>query len=281
MTERLPTPSRAEWFLMLGLGSLTIPTVLTLFKHDTAQNGDIQSIIVIAIALTLFAQKWLVLPATKRSLATVPTLLPIAFLLLIYAASRAYDILSVEVIALILILWTLFFERFGLAGVRIAWFPLLFLGFIVPVPGVILNMLTAPLKMSISWFAAILLHGCNFPIARAGVTLYVAQHQLLVEDACAGLNTLVSLVALCCFYIYVSRPTDIRAALPLFLMVLPVAVLANFVRVIILILVTYYANSEVADSIIHQLAGMIMLIIALATLMGVNSAVRRSGHPLR
>lgn len=281
MVESLPTPSRAEGLLMLGLGSLIIPTVLTLFKHDTAQNGDIQSIIVVAIALALLAQEWLVLVANERPPATLATLLPIALLLFIYAASRAYDVLSVEVMALILILWTLFFERFGLAGVRIAWFPLLFLGFIVPVPGVILNTLTAPLKMGISWLAAMLLHWCNFPIARAGVTLYVAQHQLLVEDECAGLNTLVSLVALCCFFVYAARPTDIRGAMPLFVVVLPIAILANFCRVIILILITYYTNSEVTDSIIHPLAGLVMLIIALAALVRVSRVTRALAHPPR
>lgn len=273
------TRSVATWLFLFGLVSLIVPTAITLVRHDATQSGDVQSIVVIAIALAMFAQKWLVLPADIRPPRPFPVLLLIMLLLVIYAAARAYDVLSIEVMALILILWTLFLEQFGLAGARIAWFPLLFLGFIIPVPGAILSTLTAPLKIGISWLAAMLLHGADYPIARAGVTLYVAQHQLLVEDACAGLNTLMSLMALCCFYIYTARSNDLRGALPVFLMVVPIAVLANFLRVIMLILVTYYANSEIANSIIHQLAGVVMLIVALAALMGVNSAVGALATP--
>jgi exosortase/archaeosortase family protein len=108
----------------------------------------------------------------------------------------------------------------------------------------------------------------------------VAQHQLLVEDACAGLNTLVSLIALCCFYIYAVRPAGLRGAAPLLLAVVPVALLANFMRVILLILITYYFDNEVAQGFIHQGAGLLMALVALAALMGVDVALGRvSGGP--
>ena len=276
MTDRTALlPLRAESVLSLGLGALVLPTTATLVGNGLAVNGDPQSLIVMAIAIILIALEWpkLKVIAHHRKIWPLCLFLP---LLLSYTFGRSYDVLSAEALSLILILWVVFYDRYGRAGVHAAWFPLLFLLFAIPVPGVLLNKLTGPLKIAISWFATLSLRSFDYPVARAGVTLYVAQHQLLVEDACAGLNTLTSLVALSCFYIYVARPRHPRDAIMLLLMVFPIAVLANFIRVILLILITYYLDNETAQSFIHEVAGLLMAALALVALMAMNAVLRRA-----
>ena len=68
-------------------------------------------------------------------------------------------------------------------------FPLLYLAFVIPPPNTLLAELTAPLKLLVSQVATDWLHGWGLPVAREGVTIFVAQYQLLVEDACSGMNS--------------------------------------------------------------------------------------------
>jgi exosortase len=98
---------------------------------------------------------------------------------------------------------------------------------------------------------------------REGVTLYVAQYQLLVEDACAGLNSLISLTAISLFYIYILHNASWRYALFLMLWIIPVALLANLIRVMILVLITYHFGNAAAQGFLHSTAGLVMFASAL------------------
>src|SRR3546814_13095299 len=84
----------------------------------------------------------------------------------------------------------------------------------------------------------------GYPIVRSGVSIYISQYQLLVEDACSGLQSLFSLLALGLFYVYLMHKSEWRYALLLALFIIPAAVFANFIRVVVIILITYYFGDE-------------------------------------
>ena len=89
----------------------------------------------------------------------------------------------------------------GTAGLRLSiWFALFFMLFMIPLPGFIVDALTQPMKMAVSWAAENILFAVGYPIARSGVILQIGQYQLLVADACAGLHTLFTLEALGLLY---------------------------------------------------------------------------------
>ncbi|MCV4608386.1 archaeosortase/exosortase family protein, partial [Escherichia coli] len=75
---------------------------------------------------------------------------------------------------------------FGWRFVRVLAFPLLFLVFMVPLPQMVIDSVTASLKQAVSAIAEDLLYFIGYPIARSGVVLMVGQYQLLVADACSG-----------------------------------------------------------------------------------------------
>ena len=54
------------------------------------------------------------------------------------------------------------------------------------------------------------------------------------------------------------------------LAILPVAVLANFVRVLVLILITYYMGDAAGQGFLHGLAGMLMFTVALLGIFGID-----------
>jgi exosortase len=156
--------------------------------------------------------------------------------------------------------------------------PILFLAFMVPLPGVIVDALTAPLKQFASAIAEQLLYSLGYPIARTGVVLSIGRYQLLVADACSGLHSMYSLLALSLLYVYLMRhPSRWRNAI-LLAAALPIALAANVVRVIILVLVTYHFGDEAGQGFVHGFAGMALFLIALALLMFVDTLLGLVGR---
>jgi exosortase len=115
-----------------------------------------------------------------------------------------------------------------------------------------------------------LLHGLGYPIASSGVTIQIAQYELLGAAACAGLNSLVTLGALCLFYVYLRHRSNPVAFALVCLAVIPVAMFSNFVRVLVLILVTYYFGEATAQGFVHEFAGLLMFAVALLTMFAVD-----------
>ena len=111
----------------------------------------------------------------------------------------------------------------------------------------------------------------GYPIARSGIVLNVGQYQLLVADACSGLNSMFSLSALGLVYLYLMRYRSFVHVGLLVACILPIAFAANIVRVMILVLVTYHFGDEAGQGFIHGFAGMILFLVALLMLFGFDS----------
>jgi exosortase len=118
----------------------------------------------------------------------------------------------------------------------------------------------------------------GYPVAVSGVTIYINQFELLVAAACAGLNSLISLTAIGIFYVYVSHKADWRYTVLLMVAVVPVSILANFVRVVILVLLTYYLGDAAAQGFLHEFAGLTMFTVAVLSIFALDkmaSSIRR------
>lgn len=261
----------AHWLLMLGLAATVIPTIAALGSGPWSTESGVHGPLVVATGIWLVIRR---LPQI-RVLAR-PGNLGIAVATLIvavlgYAFGRAYDFISIEVAGLLLALLAVAYAYTGAAVLKLMWFPIFYLGFVIPLPGWVLDQVTAPLKMLVSQVVASGLSSFGYPIARVGVTIYVAQYQLLVEDACAGLNSLVSLSAIGLFYVYILRNTNWRYSLLLLALVVPIAIAANCVRVAALVLLTYYYGDAVAQGYLHGFAGMVTFTSALLLIFLVDA----------
>ena len=93
--------------------------------------------------------------------------------------------------------------------------------------------------------------------------LQVGQYQLLVADACSGLSSIFSLTALGLFYLYLIKPRHAWRRWALLASVLPIAIVANAVRVMVLMLITYFMGDEAGQGFLHGFAGIMLLIIGL------------------
>lgn len=259
-----------HWPAALGLLALGIPTLITIARESWTGETGVHGPIVLATGIWLFAQRWQELLSIARPGRSMPAAVLISLSLLAYVFGRAFDFLVIEVLAFGGVLLAVFYLSFGGEAVRRMWFPIVYMLFVVPIPGWVIDTITGPLKAYVSHSATYLLEKAGYPIVREGVTLYVAQYQLLVEDACAGLNSLISLTAISLFYIYVLHNASWRYALFLMLWIIPVALLANLLRVMILVLITYHFGNAAAQGFLHSTAGLVMFATALIGIFAVD-----------
>ena len=153
------------------------------------------------------------------------------------------------------------------------WFPFFFMLFMVPLPSELVASLTLPMKMAVSYVTEQLLFLAGYPIGRSGVMLQIGQYQLLVADACAGLQTLLTLEALGLFYLNLVRHTSAVRNVALALLIIPISFSANVIRVMVLTLVTYYFGDAAGQGFLHGFAGMVLFLTALVLILAVDSAL--------
>lgn len=183
--------------------------------------------------------------------------------LLVYLAGRVVGISILEMGAQPLVLGGLLLLLKGTPALRLAWFPVIYLIFMIPLPGIFVDAVTGPLKSWISLIVVEVLHWVGYPIARNGVTLTVGQYQMLVADACSGLHSMFSLTALGTLFMYImARKRWLHNSIML-ASILPIAFCANIVRVMILVLVTYHLGDEAGQGFLHGTAGMVLMLVAL------------------
>lgn len=194
----------------------------------------------------------------------------LAFTLTLFVVARITGILEIEAFAMYGALISAAYVIFGGALIRAIWFPLVYLAFTLPPPDTVVAAVTQPIKIAISSASVSLLGLLGYPVASSGVTIQIGQYQLLVAAACAGLNSIVTLTALCLFYVYLRHRSDPLAFIVIALAAIPVAVISNFVRVLTLVLVTYHFGDAAAQGFVHDFAGLLMFAVALLTIFGID-----------
>lgn len=191
----------------------------------------------------------------------------LAFAQVLYAFGASQDIIMFSTGSQILVIASLLLIFKGPRALRLAAFPLFFLIFMVPLPEVLVAAVTAPLKNAVSAVASDVLYRLGYPVGRAGVVLTVGQFQLLVADACAGLNSMFTLEALGLLYMNLMNYQSVSRNVTLALLLIPVAFLANIIRVMILVLVTYHFGDAAGQGFVHGFAGIVLFLVALMLML--------------
>jgi exosortase len=126
-----------------------------------------------------------------------------------------------------------------------------------------------------------LLHLAGYPIARSGVVITVGHYQLLVADACSGLNSMFSLSALGVLFMYLTRRAGVAHNAIMLASILPIAFAANIVRVVALILITYHFGDAAGQGFLHGAAGILLLLVALGILLSLDAGLAKAFKPRR
>lgn len=260
--------------LALGVALYCIPTMMFVVRQSWTGEEGAHGPIVLVTGLWLLFRQWketkeIATPAPSTS---VWVLLAILVPLEIFA--RITQIVELEGYLMYFTLLVVLYSLVGLEVMKRLWFPLFYLAFIFPPPDTLVAVVTVPMKMWLSeaaiWFLSLL----GYPIGGEGVRIYIGQYELLVAAACSGINSIISLSAISLFYIYMRHQARWQYALLLVLFIIPVALVANFFRVLILILLTYHAGEAAAQGFLHNFAGILMFGIALISIFALDTLLK-------
>jgi exosortase B len=260
--------------VLAGFALLYLPTwwglAHTVWPTDEQGHGPI----ILAVSGWLLWRRRDALAALAAQPATLSGTVLALLSLLLYVFGRSQSIWLFEVGSQVTMMLALALLFRGWAGARLIWFPLFFLLFMVPLPETLVAAVTTPLKSAVSQIAEQLLYVLGYPVARSGVTLFVGQYQLLVADACAGLNSMFTLEALGLLYMNLMQHTNVARNVTLAILIVPISFVANVVRVMILVLVTYYAGDEAGQGFVHGFAGMVLFMVALTLMFAVDRVLQ-------
>lgn len=266
-----------KWlFIVVSLVAMYLPTFYNLSGRLWQSDEHAHGPFVLLIALFLFWQKRAVL-LTNKEVDNQPLIggLFFIFSLLLYLLGRSQDILIFDVGSLVPMVIGLILMTRGFKTLIAVWFPVFFLLFLLPIPGFILDAVTLPMKIAVSYVAESILYWFDYPVARNGVVLFVGQYQLLVADACAGLQTLISLEAMGLLYLHLVKHDSFLRNCLLALAIIPISFTANVTRVLALILVTYYFGDDVGQSYLHDFAGLFLFLVALVLIISVDTVLSK------
>jgi exosortase len=157
---------------------------------------------------------------------------------------------------------------------REIWFAFFFLLFMIPVPYIIYYSVTFPLQLLGSKIAAGVLGVIGIPHLRQGNIIHLPDnYSLEVAEACSGLRSLVTLLALGALLSYLTMKTKWKA-MTLFLATIPIAIAANIFRITVTAIGAYGISRKIADDFLHELSGTIVFMFSLICLMILSSILR-------
>jgi exosortase B len=243
-----------------------VPTIMGLINGPWQTEQEGHGPLIIAASLWLVWQSREQLKSVKLSPApTIGWGILLLGLLLMFVA-RTQDVLTAEAFSIIPVITGCVLLSAGWPMLRIVAFPIGFLFFAVPMPDWIIDGATVPLKVFISDSVTRILYAAGFPVAQNGVMIMIGSYQLLVKDACSGMNSIFALSAIGVFYAYAFRWQEKVRSVILLLSIIPITIAANFIRVITLVLIAYYGGPDMLEGAVHDLTGIGLFVVAVILL---------------
>ncbi len=135
-----------------------------------------------------------------------------------------------------------------------------------PIPYVIYFSATFPMQLLASKVTVFLLDGLGMPVIRQGNIIHLANQSLEVAEACSGLRSLISLLALGAIYGYLTQKR-FSGKIILFLSTIPIAMIGNIFRVFITSIIVYTFEADVTAEPIHSTMGASVFVVAFILLL--------------
>jgi exosortase A len=153
-------------------------------------------------------------------------------------------------------------------------FPIIFLIFMIPIPSILMDRITFPMQLFASKVAANTLYLVGIPILREGNVMLLANTSLEVAEACSGIRSLISLLALSIVFAYLSQKETWKRIL-LVLSTFPIAIIANAARVSGTGILAHRYGDKVAQGFFHGFSGWILFVVAFVSLFLLGALLSR------
>lgn len=182
--------------------------------------------------------------------------------LVAYGISLLAGIVTAASFSLVFTIGAVVIFLYGLQMFKMLLFPLFFLLFMIPVPAQIYASATIPLQLLVSKISVWIAYMMNIPVYREGNIIHLPERTLQVVQACSGLRSIISLLTLSAIFGYLTLRSNLLRSF-LFLSGIPVAILVNIFRVLIIILAFYYFDYDLTFGEVHTVFGLILFVVGL------------------
>ena len=162
----------------------------------------------------------------------------------------------------------------GKVALRWAWPAALFFVFMVPLPFRLQTAMSGQLQTVATQMSSYLLVAGGLPAVTEGNVIIVQDVRIGVVEACSGLGMGVTFLALTAAFALVST-SALPVRLLLLLSALPIAVVANVIRIAATAVLFYWDQSETAQAVFHDLAGWLMIPLGCGLILFENWFLER------
>jgi len=201
--------------------------------------------------------------------------------LILHVIAGLADVSSISGLTLVAVLYGFVLLLEGRPIARVAWFPILFLAFMVPPPEFIISKMNFSLKLMAADMATGLLNTVGLPAIRQGSYMIFGDEKLAVGDVCSGLRSLLALIDLGVLYAWLVRERGKAHVLGILLMAVPAAIVGNGVRIFLVsCLVLAFGQASVFRPLVgtwdmHLFTGAFIFIAAFGCLYLVTAVLDR------
>lgn len=257
-----------------AMTAIYVPTFYRLFSYgwDQADYSHGPLILIVFLWLMWKSRDLLLLPVDDSFRPGYLALLLMGLFLYVFGVTS--KVMMFEAGSLIVVLLAASGFIYGHSATRMLLLPAAYLIFLVPPPLFFIDYVTSPLKAFVAAASVPILSALGYPISRNGVMLFIGDYSIVIGDACSGLRSLVSLLAVGALYSWPKKISMVKKSI-LFFSIIPIAIAANVVRLILLALITFYVGDSAGQKFFHDYSGFFLFVFSLMLLIVVDVLLER------
>ena len=190
--------------------------------------------------------------------------------IILHIAGALIKFYFASAVSLVIMLFGILLYFFGVEILRKTQFPLLYLGFTIPAPLVLVSNIVIRMKLFAGNMATVLLNVIGLKAVQDGSIIKMSRSYLVIEAPCSGLRSLIALLAFGAAFAYMTKHNLLKKWI-LFFAAFPIALLANILRIVLLGWVSEVYGMKAAQGWIHDFSGYLLFAVAAIGMLVVNS----------
>lgn len=213
------------------------------------------------------------LPIKPSNSGLILLLLSIMFFVATYVGAELFTMRF----SMILVILSAIVFLYGWQMAKALLLPVGYLIFMIPLPAIIWNKIAFPLKIFATKLSVLVIKAIQIPVYSEGNIIHLANTTLEVVDACSGLRSLTSLLALGAAFALISDHSRLKKII-LFLSAVPIAIFVNIFRLSSTAVLARYFGAKVAEGFLHDMSGIIVFFLALTLMYLIHQLMCRVGE---
>jgi exosortase len=256
---------RKIWILIALIFIVYLPVLYDLVFDWYTDSNYSHGFLILPIALWLIWRKRKELAQIHARQNRLGLAFIIGSLFLLIAGTAGAEYFTARV-SFVFLLFSISLYMFGWPFTRKIWFAFFFMLFMIPIPYVIYYSITFPMQLFASKVSTTILSEIGLPLLRQGNIIHIPNYSLEVAEACSGIRSLFSLLALGALYAYFTQPNKIKAII-LFLSTIPIAIAGNVFRITMTALAAHTISPKFAEGALHEISGLLVFLFSLILLV--------------